>query len=168
MQARPVLPLFRQPAHIVGHHAARGLDASMILLDLEIVPEGPIQSPRIGAVEPQPDRLRQAGLVILDAQHIIGPALHNLHGDIALAAHRINGDHAPLGVQCFQQFCNRCDLVAFLSAVLDLPQRESRRGAPRRYQVNRAALAIMRAAHAFAVNCQVLSLQGRTQQPYPA
>lgn len=120
----------------------------------------------MGTVEPETDRFGQPGQVALDVQHIIGSALSNPAGDVVLTPDGVDGDHGTLDVQSGQQFRNRRDLVAFFSGP-DLPQGQSRRGAPRRNRMNRAVPAIARTTHAFAVDGNVLVCQPRAQLPYP-
>jgi len=54
-----------------------------------------LQAARSMRGESLTQRLAQAWLVILDRQHLIGPALHDFPGDRMLTAHRIDGHHRP-------------------------------------------------------------------------
>ena len=60
-----------------------------------------------------PQALVVAVLFNLDCllcQQVIGPAAHDLLGDVPLAARGVNGDHTPLQLLEFQGFRNRRDL----------------------------------------------------------
>ena len=66
------------------------------------------------AGEHEQNRIDELGLVVLDAQHVVGAAGADEAGDPGLGAHRIDGDHAARDGQGREQFGNGGDLVGFL------------------------------------------------------
>ena len=57
---------------------------------------------------------QQVGLVGFERQHIVGPLGHNLFGNRALAAHRIQRDHTAAEFQSAQEIRDSSDLIGFV------------------------------------------------------
>ena len=58
--------------------------------------------------------LQQGALITLECQYVVASLVNNSLDNLGLAAHRINGDDAPLDYQHLQQFRDGRDLVRFL------------------------------------------------------
>ena len=56
---------------------------------------------------------QQVALIFLHCQHVVGPFLDDAAGDVALAAHRVDGHHSAFQLQCVQQLGDSRDLVGF-------------------------------------------------------
>jgi len=96
------------------------------------------------------DRLDQAGLVVLDHQHIVGVAVGDqVAGMGLLAVERVRGDHPPGQVDLVQQRPEPRDLVG-LGVHPPLSQHQPVR--PRRQQVRLGAVTPDRAAQRLAIH----------------
>ena len=56
----------------------------------------------------------ELSLILLHRQHVIGPAVHDLLGNLPLATHGVNGHDAALQIQQVQQLGNGGDLIGLL------------------------------------------------------
>ena len=70
------------------------------------------------------DILAQRALVALQGEDVIGLLVEDLLGDVALAAHRVDGDDGALDRHHVEQLRDGDDLVGFLRH-LDLPEHEA-------------------------------------------
>jgi hypothetical protein len=110
------------------------------------VPEGP------GLLLPHEefDILAQRSLIALEGKDIVGSPVDDLAGDVALAAHRVDGDDGALDGQHVQQPGDGDDLVGLVGH-LDLGEHEALARGEGRDHVNRR-LGAFRAAQRLAID----------------
>jgi len=77
------------------------------------------------------------GLVALQCQHVVAPALHNLRGNVLLASRGVDRDDSVLHVDNVQQFWDRGNLVGFLLG-RHLPQGDAVVRGPGAHEVHRS------------------------------
>ena len=114
------------------------------------------------------DGLVQRRLVFLHMEDVIALAVEDLLGDLRLAAHRVDGHQGPGNVDDFQQFRDRCDLVA-LGVGDDLTKANGVRCGPGTDHVNRrlAAGGVVTAAERLAVDGDHLPAANLVQRGDP-
>lgn len=94
--------------------------------------------------------LIQRGLVALDREHVVSPLLDDLGGDLALAAHGIDGHEQAFDVQGFQQFQDGRDLIALARHLL-VAEHQPELGRERADRIYRRRITISRTAQRLAV-----------------
>src|SRR3954468_8704793 len=96
VQTRPVMAL-GQPLDVVDHGRGPGLDAAMITIDGLVLAGGRVAEAVGGLLgHEERDIVTQGALIAFQGQDVIGLLVDDLAGDIALAAHGIDGDRWPL------------------------------------------------------------------------
>src|SRR5713101_763402 len=112
--------------------------------------------------------IEQVLLVVLDRQHVIPAARHDLFRDRLLAADGVDAHHGPMQVQQLQQLGDGRDLVR-LGIDGHLTQAQMMLGGPGTDQVQRPQARRSRATQRLAVNGDMRHLQdsAQVQQPLP-
>ena len=101
------------------------LDSAMSLVHgLGVIVRHPVKAQCLGPCEQVSDALVELTLVLLHRQHVIGPVVCDLLGNLPLAAHGVNGHDAVVQIQQVQQLGNGGDFVG-LRLSLDLTQGQS-------------------------------------------
>ncbi len=84
----------------------------------------------------------QAGLVALEREDVVGLSVHDLAGDLALAAHGVDGDDGALDGQHVQEMRDRHDFVR-LFRHLDLAEHQTLARGESRHHVDRRFRALL-------------------------
>jgi len=116
---------FLQPSHIVDHRIGSGLDAAMVAID-------GLMSGDLGVLEAvclllggeQLDILAQRALVAFEGEDVIGLLVEDFLGDVALAAHGVDGDDGAVDRQHIEKRRDGDDLVGFVRH-FDLAEHEA-------------------------------------------
>lgn len=132
---------------LLPHEAAVGL-----LGEARILP-GLLQRLALGEAEALLERDLKGRLVAFDSQQIVGLLFPDLRSNLALAAHRINGDQIAPDQQAVKQFGDGGDLVALVTDLL-LAQHQPTFGGEGTDHVDRPVLAIARASYRLAIDRQ--------------
>jgi hypothetical protein len=107
-----------QPIHIVDDRIGSGLDAAVVgVYGLMLGDLGVLEAVCLLLGREHFDVLAQCALIAFEGEDVIGLLLDDLLGDVALAAHGIDGHDGALDLQHIEKRRNGDDLVRF---VLDL------------------------------------------------
>ena len=101
---------------------------------LGVVIGRPVKVRCCGLLEQVSDALVELTLILFHRQHVIGPAVHNLLGNLPLTSHGVNGDDTTMPVQQVQQLGNGGDFIG-LRRGFDLAQGQSLPPRRRGYRV---------------------------------
>ncbi len=113
--------------------------------------------------------LMEGGVIVAQAQHVIGLLLDDLRGNALLTSGSVDGNHCALEVQQLQQFWYRGDLVA-LGCGGHLTKQELIVSDPRVHHVQHGCSGgrIRTAAHALAIDGHQLAPEGTRQGLRPS
>ena len=153
VQPRPFVAL-TQPFDVLDDGRGAGFDAAVIAVDGLGAADLGIGKP-IGFLlcAEQVNIVAQAALVAFQRQHVVGLLVDDLLCDVALAAHRIDGDDRAFDRHQVEQFRD-CHYFVRLLRHLDLAEHEALAGGEGGDHVDRrlAALAVVGAAQGLAVD----------------
>ena len=160
-QARPAMH-FLQPLGCVGRLATAHFDTAMALVGVFV--RGQARCFR-RLLEEQAHIRVQCALIALETKQILSAALPDLRGDLALAAHGVNGDSRPAQVQQAQQFGDRRDFIALLLR-RRLRQDQPRFSGKRAHQMQGLGRPVMAAPQGLTVNGNQARMRFRQQLAY--
>ena len=143
----------RKPAHVMDDGGFAGPGTPVTAVDASVLAEGGIFE-IIGFlfIHEECDVRAQRALIGLQGEDVIGASIDHLAGDLALAAHGVDGDDRAFNDQHVQKLGDGNDLIGFLGH-LDLAEHQSLARREGRDDVDRrVALFGKRAAAGLAVD----------------
>lgn len=141
----------RHGAQVVGNHTAARVQAAVVLVHSDVLLPHSVLHVARRTVEHCLRGLSQRGLNVLGRQDEVGPARHDLPGNAAQAAQRVERDGDPRDVERIEQRRHGRDLVAF-DIRARLRQRPTAGSAAARHQVHHRHLPRARTTHTLAVD----------------
>jgi hypothetical protein len=92
LQSRPIMA-FVEPRRIMEHRVRSGFDAAMIAVNCLMAADLCIfEAVRRLLGHEGLDVLAQCALIAFEREDVVSLLIHDLHGDVALAAHRVDGN----------------------------------------------------------------------------